>query len=75
LAQCSAAKRCTIMMIDTSRTAASPAISSCQLQGHHASAAPASSHGPLTARLTRAVGGPNSFWGPLALRSLRRACS
>jgi hypothetical protein len=25
--------------------------------------------------LTRAVGGPNSFWGSLALRSLKRACS
>jgi hypothetical protein len=23
----------------------------------------------------RAVGGPSSFWGPLTLRSLKRACS
>jgi hypothetical protein len=28
------------------------------------SAASASSHGPLTVQLTRAVGGPSSFWGP-----------
>jgi hypothetical protein len=35
----------------------------------------ASSHGPLTARLTRAIGGPSSFWGPPALRPLKRACS
>jgi hypothetical protein len=25
--------------------------------------------------LTRAVGGPSSFWGPLTFRSLKRACS
>jgi hypothetical protein len=25
--------------------------------------------------LTHAVGGPSSFWGPLALRSLKRVCS
>jgi hypothetical protein len=35
----------------------------------------ASSHGPLTARLTRAVGGPSSFWEPPALRPLERARS
>jgi hypothetical protein len=35
----------------------------------------ASSHGPLTARLTCAVGGPSSFWGPPALHPLERACS
>jgi hypothetical protein len=75
LAQRSAAKRRAIMTIDASGTAASPAVSSRQLQGCHASAASASSHGPLTARLMRAVGGPNSFSGPLALRSLRRARS
>jgi hypothetical protein len=75
LAQRSAAKRRAIMMVDTSGTAASPAVSSHLLRSRHASAASASSHGPLTARLTRAVGGPSSFWGPLALRSLRRARS
>jgi hypothetical protein len=75
LAQRSAAKRRAIMTIDASGTAASPAVSSRQLQGRHASAGSASSHGPLTARLTRAIGGPSSFWGPLALRSLRRARS
>jgi hypothetical protein len=75
LAQRSAAKRRAIMTVDTSGTAASPAVSSHLLRSRHASAASASSHGPLTARLTRAVGGPSSFWGPLALRSLRRARS
>jgi hypothetical protein len=75
LVQCSAAKRRAIMTIDASGTAASPAVSSRQLQGCHVSAASASSHGPLTAWLTRAIGGPSSFWGPLALRSLRRARS
>jgi hypothetical protein len=75
LAQRSAAKRRAIMMVDASGTAASPAILSRQLQGHHASAASAPSHGPLTARLTHAVGGPSSFWGPLALCFLRRARS
>jgi hypothetical protein len=73
LAQRSAAKRRAIMTIDASGTAASPAVSSHQLRSCHVSAAPASSHGPLTAWLTRAVGGPSSFWGPLALRSLKRA--
>jgi hypothetical protein len=75
LAQRSAAKRCAIMMVDASGTAASPAVSSRQLQGRHASAASAPSHGPLTAWLTCAIGGPSSFWAPLALRSLRRARS
>jgi hypothetical protein len=69
LAQCSAAKRRAIMMVDASGTAASPAVSSHQLRSRHVSAASASSHGPLTARLTHAIG------GPLALRSLRRARS
>jgi hypothetical protein len=71
-AQRSAAKRRAIMAVDASGTAASPAVSSHQVRSCHASAASASSHGPLTARLTRAVGGPSSFWGPLALRSLKR---
>jgi hypothetical protein len=35
-----------------------------QLRGHHVPTTSASSHGPLTAQLTRAVGGPSSFWGP-----------
>jgi hypothetical protein len=35
-----------------------------QLQGRHVPTTSASSHGPLTAWLTRAVGGPSSFWGP-----------
>jgi hypothetical protein len=35
-----------------------------QLQGHHMPTTSASSHGPLTVRLTHAVGGPSSFWGP-----------
>jgi hypothetical protein len=61
LAQRSAVKRRTIMTVDASGTAASPVISSHQLRSRHASAASASSHGPLTARLTRAVGGPSSF--------------
>jgi hypothetical protein len=75
LARCSAVKRRAIMTVDTSGTAASPAVLSHQLRSCHASAASASSHGPLTARLTRAVGGPSSFWGPPALRSLERAHS
>jgi hypothetical protein len=49
LAQRSAAKRRAIMMVDASGTTASPAISSHQLWSCHASAASASSHGPLTA--------------------------
>jgi hypothetical protein len=61
LAQRSAVKRCAIMMVDASGTAASPVVSSHQLRSRHASAASTSSHGPLTARLTRAVGGPRSF--------------
>jgi hypothetical protein len=61
---CSAVKRHTIMTVDASGTAASPAVSPHQLRSCHASAASASSHGPLTPRLTRAVGGPSSFWGP-----------
>jgi hypothetical protein len=60
-ALCSAVKRRAIIMVDTSGTIASPAISPHQLQSCHASAASASSHGPLTAWLTRAVGGPSSF--------------
>jgi hypothetical protein len=35
------------------------------------SAAPASSRGPLIARLTRAVGGPSNFWGPWPFAPLR----
>jgi hypothetical protein len=35
-----------------------------QLRGRHVPTTSTSSHGPLTAQLTRAVGGPNSFWGP-----------
>jgi hypothetical protein len=61
LAQRSAVKQRAIMTVDASGTAASPAISSHQLRSRHASTASASSHGPLTARLTRAVGGPSSF--------------
>jgi hypothetical protein len=75
LARRSAVKRCAIMTVDASGTATSPAVSSHRLWSRHASTASASSHGLLTARLTHAVGGPSSFWGPLALRSLERACS
>jgi hypothetical protein len=75
LARCSEVKRRAIMTVDASGTAASPAVSSHQLRSCHASAASASSHGPLTARLTRAIGGPSSFWGPPALRPLERARS
>jgi hypothetical protein len=35
----------------------------------------ASSHGTLTAWLTHAVRGPSSFWGPPALRPLKRVRS
>jgi hypothetical protein len=35
-----------------------------QLRGRHVPTTSASSHGPLTAQLTRAIGGPSSFWGP-----------
>jgi hypothetical protein len=73
LARCSAVKQRAIMTVDASGTAASLAVSSHQLRSRHASAASASSHGPLTAWLTRAVGGASSFWGPPALRSLERA--
>jgi hypothetical protein len=61
LAQRPTVKRRAIMTVDASGTAASPAVLSHQLRSRHASAASASSHGPLTARLTRAVGGPSSF--------------
>jgi hypothetical protein len=60
----SAVKRRAIMTVDASGTASSPAVSSHQLRSHHASATSAFSHGPLTARLTRTIGGPSSFWGP-----------
>jgi hypothetical protein len=75
LAQRSAVKRRAIMTVDALGTAASPAVSSHLLRSRHTSAASASSHGPLTARLTRAVGGPSSFWGPPALRPLKRVRS
>jgi hypothetical protein len=75
LAQCSAVKRRTIVTVDASRTAASPAVLSHQLRSCQASAVSASSHGPLTAQLTHVVGGPSSFWGPPALRPLERARS
>jgi hypothetical protein len=42
-----------------------------QLRPHHVSGASASSHGPLTVRFTRAVGGPSSFWGPRPFASSR----
>jgi hypothetical protein len=70
-AQCSAVKRHAIMTVDALGTAASPAVSSHQLRSRHVPTTSASSHGPLTARLTRAVGGPSSFWGPPALRPSR----
>jgi hypothetical protein len=75
LAQRSAVKRRAIMTVDASGTAASPAVSSHQLRSCHVSTASASSHGPLTARLMRAVGGPSSFWGPPALCPLKRVHS
>jgi hypothetical protein len=75
LAQRSAVKRRAIMTVDALGTAASPAVSSHQLRSRQASAASASSHGPLTPRLTRAIGGPSSFWGPPALRPLKRVRS
>jgi hypothetical protein len=40
------------------------ATSLCQLQGCHMPTTFASSHGPLTTQLTRAIGVPSSFWGP-----------
>jgi hypothetical protein len=46
-----------------------------QLQGRHVPTTSTSSHGPLTAQLTRAIVGPSSFWGLPALRSLERARS
>jgi hypothetical protein len=49
------------------------AASSRQSWSRHVFAVSASSHGPLTACLTRAIGGPSSYWGPLILRSLERA--
>jgi hypothetical protein len=61
LAQCSAVKRRAIMTVDTSGTAASPAVLSHQLRSRHASAASASSRDPQTTWLMRAVGGPSSF--------------
>jgi hypothetical protein len=64
LVRCSAVKRRAIMMVDASGTAALPAVSSHQLRSRHVPMTSASSHGPLTAQLTRAVGGPSSFWGP-----------
>jgi hypothetical protein len=63
-ARCSAVKRRAIMTVDTSGTAVSPAVLPHQLRSHHASAASASSYGPLTARLMHAIGGPSSFCGP-----------
>jgi hypothetical protein len=64
LAWRSVVKRRAIMTGDASGTASSPAVSSHQLQGRHMPTTSASSHGPLTAWLMRAVGGPSSFWGP-----------
>jgi hypothetical protein len=46
-----------------------------QLQGHHVPMTSASSHGPLTVQLMHAIGGPSSFWGPPAIRSLKMAHS
>jgi hypothetical protein len=57
--------------VDASETVASPAVSSRQLRPRHASGASASSHGPLTAQLTRAVGGPSRFGGPRPFASSR----
>jgi hypothetical protein len=74
-ARCSAVKQRAIMTVDASGTAASPAISSHQLRSRHVPTTSASSYGPLTARLTRAVGGPSSFWRPPALRPLKRVRS
>jgi hypothetical protein len=48
LVQRSTTKRCAIMTVDASGTAASPATSSHQLRSRHTSMASASSHGPLT---------------------------
>jgi hypothetical protein len=48
-AQRSAMKRHAIMMVDALGIAASPTVLSHQLRSCHASAASASSHGPLTA--------------------------
>ena len=42
-----------------------------QLRGCHMPTTSASSHGPLTARLMRAVGGPSSFGGPRPFASSR----
>jgi hypothetical protein len=61
LVQRSTVKRRAIMTVDASGTTASPVVSSHQLRSRHTSAASASSHGPLTARLTRAVGEPSIF--------------
>jgi hypothetical protein len=75
LARCSAVKRRAIMTVDALGTTASPAVSSHQLRPRHVPTTSESSHGPLTAQLTRAVGGPSSFWGPPALRPLKRVRS
>jgi hypothetical protein len=75
LARCSAVKQRAIMTVDASGTTASPAVSSHQLRPRHVPATSASSHGPLTAQLTCAVGGPSSFWGAPALRPLKRVRS
>jgi hypothetical protein len=47
------------------------AASLCQLRGCHMPTISASSHGPLTTWLTRAVGGPSSFGGPRPFASSR----
>jgi hypothetical protein len=57
--------------VDASETAASLAVSSHQLRPCRVSRVSASSHGPLTARLTRAIGGPSSFGGPRPFASSR----
>jgi hypothetical protein len=75
LAQRSVVKRRAIMTVDASGTAASPAVSSHQPRSCHVPTTSASSHDPLTAQLTHAVGGPSSFWGPPALCPLKRVHS
>jgi hypothetical protein len=60
-----------LRLADALETVASPAVSSRQLRPRHVSRVSASSHGPLTARLTRAVGGPSRFGGPRPFASSR----
>jgi hypothetical protein len=71
LAQRSAVKQRIIMMVGASETVASPTVLSHQLRPCHVFGVSTSSHGPLTAWLMHAVGGPSSFRGPRPFASSR----